>query len=317
MRDLRSDKLITDLNADNHAIKELSSLSFNADGIFRPGTDSATALRLQNAAGTSTILNIDSLNDEVDIESLIMKGTLSGDGITPFREITKILLRDLGRGADERAQMWRDNSLVYIDKRGATVTFNPAPNLGGAEQLFNVRGDYVIWRNPSGTITVEVAFGKTFTSVLVFALLSRSAYYATDFTVEIYDSTNAAWVTVETISGNTDPVHFTYYNATGINVSEVRYTFTAYNNSSWFEIVQIGLFGIDEILNAPSLDKIGDTMYGDIDMNSNSLNNTLQIPFVNVASEPAAPTSGGILYVYGGALKYIGSSGTRTTIANA
>lgn len=37
----------------------------------------------------------------------------------------------------------------------------------------------------------------------------------------------------------------------------------------------------------------------------------------SVSSEPAVPTSGGILYVYNGALKYVGSSGTRTTIANA
>ena len=67
MRDLRSDKLITDLNADNHAIKGLSSLTFNADGIFRPGADSTTAFQLQNASGALTILNIDSLSGNVGI----------------------------------------------------------------------------------------------------------------------------------------------------------------------------------------------------------------------------------------------------------
>lgn len=37
----------------------------------------------------------------------------------------------------------------------------------------------------------------------------------------------------------------------------------------------------------------------------------------NVSAEPATPTDGGILYVDGGALKFKGSSGTVTTIANA
>jgi len=37
----------------------------------------------------------------------------------------------------------------------------------------------------------------------------------------------------------------------------------------------------------------------------------------NVSAAPATPTGGGILYVEAGALKYIGSSGTVTTIANA
>ncbi len=37
----------------------------------------------------------------------------------------------------------------------------------------------------------------------------------------------------------------------------------------------------------------------------------------NTASVPGTPTSGGVLYVESGALKYKGSSGTVTTIANA
>lgn len=41
------------------------------------------------------------------------------------------------------------------------------------------------------------------------------------------------------------------------------------------------------------------------------------IQIANTASAPAAPASGGVLYVEGGALKYRGSSGTITTIAPA
>jgi len=37
----------------------------------------------------------------------------------------------------------------------------------------------------------------------------------------------------------------------------------------------------------------------------------------NSAAEPAAPTNGGLLYAYAGALKWIGSSGTITTLAAA
>lgn len=39
------------------------------------------------------------------------------------------------------------------------------------------------------------------------------------------------------------------------------------------------------------------------------------LPLQNVSSPPAAPSTGGIIYVEGGTLKYVGSSGTRTTLA--
>ena len=41
------------------------------------------------------------------------------------------------------------------------------------------------------------------------------------------------------------------------------------------------------------------------------------VRLANVASAPSAPSSGGALYVEGGALKFIGSSGTVTTLAPA
>jgi hypothetical protein len=44
---------------------------------------------------------------------------------------------------------------------------------------------------------------------------------------------------------------------------------------------------------------------------------TAPLALANVSTEPAAPSSGGIMYAFGGALKYIGSSGTRTTVAPA
>lgn len=45
--------------------------------------------------------------------------------------------------------------------------------------------------------------------------------------------------------------------------------------------------------------------------------NNTGLTIKNVPADPATPTSGGILYVLGGALKYKGSSGTVTTIAPA
>ena len=47
------------------------------------------------------------------------------------------------------------------------------------------------------------------------------------------------------------------------------------------------------------------------------LTSSNNIQIANTASAPAAPASGGVLYVEAGALKYRGSSGTVTTIANA
>jgi hypothetical protein len=44
---------------------------------------------------------------------------------------------------------------------------------------------------------------------------------------------------------------------------------------------------------------------------------TAPLQFIANSTEPATPTGGGVLYVDAGALKYKGSSGTVTTIANA
>ena len=44
---------------------------------------------------------------------------------------------------------------------------------------------------------------------------------------------------------------------------------------------------------------------------------TAPLQFIANSTEPATPTGGGTLYVQAGALKYKGSSGTVTTIANA
>jgi hypothetical protein len=44
---------------------------------------------------------------------------------------------------------------------------------------------------------------------------------------------------------------------------------------------------------------------------------TAPLQFIANSTEPATPTGGGVLYVESGALKYKGSSGTVTTIANA
>jgi len=41
------------------------------------------------------------------------------------------------------------------------------------------------------------------------------------------------------------------------------------------------------------------------------------LPLNNVSATPLTPTGGGILFAQAGALKYIGSNGTVTTIANA
>jgi hypothetical protein len=43
--------------------------------------------------------------------------------------------------------------------------------------------------------------------------------------------------------------------------------------------------------------------------------NSKGLSMLNVASEPSAPAAGGILYTYGGALKYISAGGTRTVVA--
>ena len=210
------------------------------------------------------------------------------------------------------------NRMAFLINQGGSVTFTPTPHSGTAANLFDGKGyTNVQWASPSGDIVIDIVLPAAWSYMREFYIQWVDVYFPTAFTIEMHTTSDGLWHTLADVTGWNKDYFGMYTGATFYYTDEIKITMHAYNRTDYCEIAQI-LWTYYSVPMLPFfLFRGGDSMQGDIDMNSHSLNNLLQIPFVNVASEPAAPSSGGILYVYGGALKYIGSSGTRTTIANA
>jgi len=164
------------------------------------------------------------------------------------------------------------NHLAFNTFRGGSVSFNPSPSGGSAENLFDGGGS-VSWQNPSGTITVEVTFHSILTDMNGWGISFRGSNYATDFKVEVYDSIDAEWKTAAEISGNNRPEVFRQYTLWGNRASKLRFTFTGYNNSSWFQIAQIFAWKSDQGWKEYVLYRDGGSIYGSIDMNNNKITN--------------------------------------------
>lgn len=82
--------------------------------------------------------------------------------------------------------------------------------------------------------------------------------------------------------------------------------------------IEAGIANIEALTVEDTFEVIGESLFsGDVVFQDSVTLDAGLLSIDNAASEPSTPTSGGILYVYGGALKYIGSSGTVTTLAIA
>ena len=98
-----------------------------------------------------------------------------------------------------------------------------------------------------------------------------------------------------------------------------RVTLQRTTGSAWVDAMQFG-----DTLGGARTDNIsiGNGGGGDVLVHTNGservrVDSNGNIKIFNTASAPGTPTGGGILYVQAGALKYIGSSGTITTLAAA
>jgi len=166
------------------------------------------------------------------------------------------------------------NHLAFNTLRGGSVSFNPSPYAGSAENLFDGSGTtYVTWQNPSGTITVEVTFHSILTDMNGWGISFRGTNYATDFNVEVYDSIDAVWKTAAEISGNQQTDVQRQYVLWGNRASKLRFTFTGYNRSDWFQIAQIFAWRGGQSWKEYVLYRDGGNIYGNIDMNSNKITN--------------------------------------------
>ena len=249
--------------------------------------------------------------------SVTMKGNFIGDSQAPIYKLGRFY-SELSPIADDYFFIPQTtNYIAFNDLRGGSTSFNTAPFYGSADYLYQPTGE-CSWHDTDGQVVITTTFWASTAHLTWAGVTIRSRGLPLEVKVEVYDSTSATWITIVDV---TNPANETIIGRTPYNgdtYTQVRVTITPSSSTgNYYTVALIYVLNSGSTIYDYLPNKEGYAMYGDIDMNSHSLNNPPQVQFVNVASEPAAPSSGGILYVYGGALKYIGSSGTRTTIANA
>lgn len=191
------------------------------------------------------------------------------------------------------------NDIAFNIVRGGSVSFSPSPSGGTADQLFNGKLDFVWWNSPSPPIVVEVVFWKTFYYRLHIGLVMTPWARATDFSVEVYKPSSGVWDTVATVTGWPLGVWSTSYDAGGGGISKIRFTFTGFNSSIAFRLVQIFLadcFGRAYL--GYTLNCGGDDIYGNIDMNGNDILSPGLVDGVDVSAHAARHHSGGADQIY-------------------
>jgi hypothetical protein len=110
-------------------------------------------------------------------------------------------------------------------------------------------------------------------------------------------------------------------NSASTNGVVMAYTSTATNGRTWRIghnfVVGSGEFSLYD--NTAAAERLNVSTTGNFGFNGRSYGGGAGVAFIaNAGTVPASnPTGGGVLYVEAGALKYRGSSGTVTTIANA
>jgi hypothetical protein len=154
-------------------------------------------------------------------------------------------------------------------------------------------------------------------------LAVRGAASQTANLFEAQDSSGTVLVRVTsagTVSANGAPDQFGI-NSSNSNGTSFNFTSTATNGRSYRIghnfVVGAGEFSIYD--NTSAVERINISNTGNIGFNGRSYGSGTLVMFIaNATTAPTTnPTGGGILYVEAGALKYRGSSGTVTTIANA
>jgi hypothetical protein len=186
------------------------------------------------------------------------------------------------------ARLFTDGNTVYVGSANTSTTGGSVPvvfQIGGSEQM---------------------RLTSTGLGIGTSSFSSRLAVSAAKATVQVTSTTgtNGAYQAFSNTGGN-------FY--TGLDSSTGGDFAAAYAGVMWHGGAYPLLFGTSNV-ERMRLDSSGNLGLGGTSFGSGAvvmfIANATTVPTTN-------PTGGGVLYVQGGALKYRGSSGTVTTIANA
>jgi hypothetical protein len=213
-----------------------------------------------------------------------MAGIIRGDSQAPYYSLEKLFLNQDIDGGFATPIPLLQNDLAFLEKKGGSVSFNPAPT-SGSDKLFDGTVQFALWNNPSGTITVEVTLHRTFYYTSIVYVQMPYYFRAKNVTAEYYDPVDTTWKSIGSVTNWGSGLVAWIFNA-GINgVSKLRFYFSNFHSSTSFRIVEIGLiYYSGELSSSYLLSRGGSKMYGDIDMNSYNVNNPNLVDGVDVSA---------------------------------
>ena len=321
-----------------------------ANGATEPAT-TADSIRLAkvvtDASAITTVTDMRTLQKEFDATNnlVINNGGVgigaaltSRDKLTVAGRVSSLhdgYIEELGNfysGFDEYGQTTllygAYNKLAFLTYEGGSVSFDPAPDLGIAENLFDGKGTWVGWNSPSGDIVTEITLPSSWSYMREFGIQWRMSRYPTSFKIEFYNTSDSSWHTFVDET-NWDKNYFVKKTSNNFyHTSKIRITARAYE-SDGYHIAQ--LFWTDyslQPMNAYLYRGGGQSVYGGVNLATRSGNigigTTDQfgggekvIGIANASTVPSSnPTGGGVLYVEDGILKYRNPSGDITSADN-
>ena len=213
-----------------------------------------------------------------------MAGNLQGASDRPYYNLEKLALnQDAGGGFISPIPLLQ-NDLAFLEKKGGSVSFNPAPTYG-SDKLFDGSLGFAQWDNPPGTITIEVTLHKTFYYQTTVYVQMIGPYRAKDVIAEYYDPVDATWKSIGSVTNWASGLVAWTFTAGANGVSKLRFYFSNFNYSACFRLVEIGLIGtVGELSASYLLSRGGSTMFGDIDMQGNSIKNPNLVDGVDVSA---------------------------------
>jgi hypothetical protein len=131
------------------------------------------------------------------------------------------------------------NKLAFLTKEGGTVDFSIAPTGGTADNLFDGKGAWVYWKNPSGDISLTIDLPSTLNYMRELIIQFVGVYYPTSFTIEFYNASNSTWTTFDNVVGWNKNYYAKKLNSYGYNIDKIRFTMHSYNNSDNVHISEI------------------------------------------------------------------------------
>jgi len=199
------------------------------------------------------------------------------------------------------------SDISFLPQRGGSITYSPTPDYG-ADYITDGKLTYATWSNPSGTIVVELTLHKTFKWGNTVYCASPRPFCAKDVTIEYYDPVEATWKTFGSVTDYASGF-LAFHKSLGSNgASKLRFSFSNFNNSTEFRLYEVGLVNYrGELFSSYLLSRLGDTLYGDIDMNGNDILSPGLVDGVDVSSHAARHHSGGADPIYWNQLAINGS----------